>query len=152
MKPNGTPQYEREIHIGARPEIVFSFFTDPEKMKQWKGVEAELDPQPGGIYRVVVTENNTARGEFVELVPHRRIVFTWGWEEEENPLRPGTSTVEVTLEPNGSGTLLRLRHDGLPEIAIAGQSDGWEHYLDRLATAAVGTNPGPDPWAQVTEG
>ena len=45
---------EREIRVAAPPETVFAFFTDADKMVQWKGSEAQLDPRPGGIYRVDV--------------------------------------------------------------------------------------------------
>jgi uncharacterized protein YndB with AHSA1/START domain len=41
---------ELEVRIQARPESVFEFFVDPEKMKRWKGTEAELDPRPGGTW------------------------------------------------------------------------------------------------------
>jgi uncharacterized protein YndB with AHSA1/START domain len=37
---------ELEVRIQARPETVFEFFVDPEKMRRWKGTEAELDPRP----------------------------------------------------------------------------------------------------------
>ena len=43
---------ELEVRIQAPPETVFEFFVDPEKMTRWKGTEAELDPRPGGRYRV----------------------------------------------------------------------------------------------------
>ncbi len=39
---------ERVVRIAARPETVFSYFTDPKKMTLWKGISAQLDPQPGG--------------------------------------------------------------------------------------------------------
>ena len=42
--------YETQVRIEARPETVFAFFTDPAKMVQWKGVDALLDPRPGGLY------------------------------------------------------------------------------------------------------
>lgn len=38
---------ERQVRIAARPETIFVFFVDPQKMLQWKGIEAELDPRPG---------------------------------------------------------------------------------------------------------
>jgi len=46
--------YQTEVRIEARPETVFAYFTDPAKMVQWKGVDAVLDPRPGGQYRVNV--------------------------------------------------------------------------------------------------
>lgn len=138
---------EREIRIAARPEIVFSFFTDPAKMIRWKGKSATLDPKPGGIYRVDIDGRNVARGEYVELVPYRRVVFTWGWEGDNSPLPPGSSTVEISLTADGDGTIVRLRHFNLPEKEVQGHTEGWDHFLPRLQKAAEGRDPGPDPWA-----
>ena len=69
---------ECEVRIAARPETVFSFFTDPDRMIQWKGIEATLDARPGGVYRVNINGRDVARGEYLEVTPHSRIVFTWG--------------------------------------------------------------------------
>ena len=137
---------ERQIRIAARPETVFSFFTDPVKMKQWKGINAILDPQPGGIYRVEINGRDVARGEYVEVVPYRRVVFTWGWEGENSPLAQGSTTVEVSLIADGAGTIVRLRHLDLPPDQRASQVEGWDHFLPRLTLAAEGHDPGPDPW------
>jgi uncharacterized protein YndB with AHSA1/START domain len=136
---------EKEVRIAARPETVFAFFTDPKKMVLWKGITAELEPRPGGIYRVNVTGKDIARGRYVEIMPPRRIVFTWGWEGEGHPLPPGTSTVEITLIPDGDATIVRLRHYGLSAALRDEHAMGWEHYLARLAIAAPGGSPGPDP-------
>jgi uncharacterized protein YndB with AHSA1/START domain len=138
---------EREVRIAASPETVFGFFCDPELKLRWMGVQAELDPVPGGIYRVRINSRDVARGEYVEVVPHERIVFTWGWEDEGNAVPPGASTVEVTLVPDGEGTLLRFVHRDLPAQSIPPHDHGWEHYLERLSVAASGGDPGPDEFA-----
>ena len=144
--PETTDAIERVVRIAARQETIFSFFVDPEKILRWKGVSAELDPRPGGIYRVDVTRGDVARGEYVEVTPYTRVVFTWGWEGENSPLLPGSSTVEVTLIPDGDGTIVRLRHSGLPSVEQrASHAQGWEHFLSRLQVAAAGGDPGPDP-------
>ena len=137
---------ERHIRIAARPETVFSFFTDPLKMKQWKGINASLDPRPGGIYRVEINGRDVTRGEYVEVVPYSRVVFTWGWEGENSPLAPGSTTVEVSLIADGAGTIVRLRHLGLSPDQRASHVEGWDHFLPRLTLAAEGRDPGPDPW------
>ncbi|MGH2663595.1 MAG: SRPBCC family protein [Actinomycetota bacterium] len=83
---------ETEIRIPTCPEIAFSFFVDPEKYPSWQGVRAELDPQPGGIYRVEMETGDVARGEYLEVDPPRRLVFTWGWEgKSEVPPGPPPS-------------------------------------------------------------
>ena len=136
---------EREVRIEAPPETVFSFFTDPQQMTKWKGQSATLDPRPGGIYRVDMNGENIARGEYVEVVPYSRVVFTWGWEGDDSPLPPGASTVEVSLTPDGDGTIVRLRHLGLSPEQRQAHAEGWELYLPRLPLAAIGQDPGPLP-------
>ena len=142
--PETSDYVEREVRIAASPEVIYEFFTDPAKMIQWKGTDAALDPRPGGIYRVNVTGRETASGEYVELVPHSRVVFTWGWEN--GPIAPGSTTIEISLIPDGPATVVRLRHSGLSGEAAASHAEGWEHFLPRLAAAAEGRDPGIDPW------
>ena len=143
-----------ERRIAAPPEVVFGFFTDPERYRVWQGHEAELDPRPGGVFRVVMSEafGTVASGTYIEVEPPTRIVYTWGWEQhDELPegmrLDPGTSTVEITLERDGESTILRVRHSGLPtEPACQFHTWGWDLTIDRLVLAAEGGDPGPNPF------
>ena len=134
-----------EIRIDAAPEAIFPFLTDPQKIVRWKGVDATLEASPGGVYRVNVTGVKHAVGEYLEVDAPNRVVFTWGWEGDEQ-LPPGSSTVTIELISDGDGTIVRLTHSGLPEGADAAQLQGWEHFLPRLAIVASGGDPGPDPW------
>ena len=130
---------------GGRPDEVFAFLTDAERYVKWQGVKAELDPRPGGVFRVWMDADTVAQGEYVEIEPPRRVVFTWGWEGNSG-LPPGSTTVELTLEPDGDGTLLSLRHTGLPDgKAAAMHEEGWRFFTDRLILAASGQDPGPTP-------
>jgi uncharacterized protein YndB with AHSA1/START domain len=141
---------ERTVSIAARPETVWEFFVDPEKATRWMGMTATLEPEPGGVYRCEVIPGHTARGEFVELDPPHRLVYTWGWEANdkgETSLEPGSSTIEVELTPEGDGTKLRFVHRDLPSSESAeSHAHGWDHYLPRLEVAAGGGDPGEDPW------
>lgn len=137
----------REVKIQAQADVVFDYFVDPDKAARWKGMRAELDPTPGGLYRVEVIPGSTSVGEYVEIDRPRRVVYTWGWEGHE-AIPPGSTTVEVTFEQDGEYTLVRLVHRGLPAEARAQHDEGWTHYLDRLVVAAAGGDPGPDPWAE----
>jgi len=137
---------EREVSISAPAETIFLLLTDSQEVTRWMGVTAELDPRPGGIYRIDVTGQDIASGSFVELSPWTKVVFTWGWESEDTLVTPGTSTVEITLTEEGDSTLLLLRHSGLPELDRESHGMGWDHYLARLIIAAPGGDPGPDPW------
>lgn len=137
---------ERELRIAAEPETVYEFFTDPDRMIQWMGRKAELDPRPGGVFRVDLNGEHISRGEFVELDPPNRVVFSFGWEGETSIVKAGASTVEVTLTAEDGGTLMRFVHRDLPEESRGSHGHGWDHYFERLTVAAAGGDPGPDPW------
>lgn len=141
-----TTVYERTLSIDAAPETVWEFFVDPDKAMRWMGINAEFDAQPGGAYSCQVIPGHTALGEFVLLDKPSRLVFTWGWDGNEG-VPPGSSTIEVELSSEGDGTTLRFVHRDLPSAeAVASHAHGWDHYLDRLEIAAVGGDPGADPW------
>jgi len=145
--PRTATAAEVEIRIAASPETVFDFFTDPDKMIQWMGRSAELEPRSGGTMRCDINGRDVARGEYVAVERPDRLVFTWGWEGEEPTVAPGASTVEVLLARDGDGTRLRLIHSGLPSAESAERhSHGWTHYAERLGLVATGADPGADPW------
>jgi uncharacterized protein YndB with AHSA1/START domain len=124
---------EHEIRIQAPPEVVFSYLTDPAKHPAWMGQSADLDARPGGIYRCVMNEQATVRGTYLSVQRPHRVVFTWGFEGNQ-AVPPGSSTVEITLTRDGDATILRLTHTGLPHPTLASHSQGWQGYLDQLAT------------------
>jgi uncharacterized protein YndB with AHSA1/START domain len=137
----------KEIHIDAPPQIVFEFLTDPEKMVRWMGIRAELEPRPGGIYFLDPNGRDAIRGSYVEVVPHSKIVFTWGYDKPGHSVPAGSTMVEITLAPEGDGTRLRLVHRELPPEARGKHELGWTHYLERLRKISEGTDPGIDPFA-----
>jgi len=141
-----THVHRTEIFIEAGPEHVFGHFTDPARLSSWLGKAARLDPQPGGEFRFQVTDGEWCVGEYIEIDPPRRVVFTWGWENETMNVPPGSSVVEVDLAEEGAGTRLSLTHRDLPDDDSRGlHADGWSRYLYRLDRAARGLQPGLDP-------
>jgi len=132
---------ERVIDIAASPETVFALLTDPEQYVRWKGDRAQLDARPRGVFDVGFADGNRVRGEYLEVVSNRRVVFTWGWDSAEATVPAGASTVEIDLEPHGKGTRLRLVHRGLPTEARASHSEGWDYFLPRLIAVAEGRDP-----------
>jgi uncharacterized protein YndB with AHSA1/START domain len=144
--PSSTEPLRSELRIAAPPEVVFPYFTDPARMVDWMGVAALLDPRPGGTFRVEANGRDVVLGEYVEVQPPHRVVFTWGFEGPEPIAAAGSTRVEVTLEPDGDGTRLTLLHHGLPEHVRDAHAEGWTHYLARLAPAAAGHAPERDPW------
>lgn len=150
MNADGRELLVREVHIDASPEIVFAFFVDADKLTRWLATEATLDPRPGGGCVQVHGGSDDGRhgpvhmrGTFLEVDPPTRVVFSWGFVEPECGVLPASSTVEVVLQPEGSGTRLRLTHRGLPPSAIEDHRRGWKQMLDRLQQAITPTTVRP---------
>jgi uncharacterized protein YndB with AHSA1/START domain len=127
----------REVRVKADPSTIYALLIEPGK-QSWLGTDAEFDARPGGIYKIQVGGDHPALGEFVEVVPDEKIVFTFGWNEPGHPIPAGSTNVAITLIPEGDETLVRLVHSGLPDDAITDHEQGWQHFLDRLAIVAVG--------------
>lgn len=134
-----------ERRVRAPADAVFRFFSDPERWTAWQGVDAEIDLVEGGTFRVNVTGDGFATGRVVEVVPNRKVVFTWGWERPDSPVPPGSSTVLIELVPQGAETLIRLVHSDLPPDERDVHRRGWNNYVGRLAAVSEGRDPGPDP-------
>lgn len=130
-------------HVAAPPPVVYSYLTDSEKWARWQGEEATIEATTGGIFRIAMPNGSTARGEFVELVPNRRVVFTWGWIDHPG-VPPGSSTVTIDIADDGDGSLITLTHSDLPPEEIDLHRRGWDHYLPRLAGIAAGEVIGID--------
>ena len=138
---------DRTIHIDADVAEVYALLTDAEGFVRWMAPTAQLDATPGGAVTWTHVNGDVVSGAFVELVPDRRIVFTFGWDREDVGVPPGSTVVEIDLRPRGEGTELRLVHRGLPGPMADAHAGGWANYLGRLAAVAAGRDPGADPLA-----
>jgi uncharacterized protein YndB with AHSA1/START domain len=135
------PSLTLKRRIKAPPAQVFNAWADPEKIVRWFGpaetvpgsVRAELDVRVGGRFRVSFRsedgEYHEVGGVYREVVPDRRLVFSWAWHS--TPERE--SLVTVTLSQDGDGTLLTLHHEQFfDEKARDGHLRGWTGCLDKL--------------------
>ena len=118
------------VRIGAPPADVFPYFIDPALLIQWIGEWADLLPEPGGVFALNFS-NTAVRGEYVEVDPPRRVVFTWGVPGKDS-LPPGSTTVEVILTADGPDTIVELFHHGLPVEERDSHLEGWTTQLGRL--------------------
>jgi uncharacterized protein YndB with AHSA1/START domain len=131
--------------IAARPSIVFDALTTAEGVAAWWGPEdlpaivTEVDARVGGAFRIrfptLDGEEHEACGEYLEMIPPRRLVMNWWWVhggvEEE---RDGVSRIEFELKPIDGGVELTVTHADLRNDASANIHElGWEGSLGRLA-------------------
>jgi uncharacterized protein YndB with AHSA1/START domain len=97
---------------------------------------AELDVRVGGSLRLVMRspdgEEFGGRGEYVEITPRERLVFTWTWDGQEG--HEGTQLVEVEFREREDGTTtVVLTNRGLKdEESKRSHKQGWEASFDNL--------------------
>jgi uncharacterized protein YndB with AHSA1/START domain len=127
----------------AQVEVVFEAWTSPQLLRRWwpAGPEwetpvAEADARVGGRLRLVMRnpsgEEFGGGGEYIEISPPHRVVFTWTWDGHEG--HRGTQLIEVELEErNDRTTRLVLTNRGLEdEEAKRLHREGWELSFDNL--------------------
>ena len=136
-----------ELVLPAPPDVVFDMFVRPEELVRWIGISAELDPRPDGVFRFEVVPGEFCEGRYIEIDRPRRVVFTWGWTAASMNVPPGSSRVEVTLEPHAGGTKLTLVHHGLDVDGRLMHDDGWMTFLARLSGVVSGLAPSEYPAA-----
>jgi uncharacterized protein YndB with AHSA1/START domain len=121
-----------EVTIAATVDVVWAHLTTAAGLVRWVGPQATADPVPGGALRWTHPNGATVVGRFLELVPHRRLVFSYGWEDGRMGVPPESTTVEIDLAENAGATTLRLVHHGLPPEAVDDHERGWTYFLDIL--------------------
>ena len=131
-------EFEIVHWVDAPVAEVWAYFTDAEKMIEWQGVEARLDPKPGGVWWVRHENGAVLAGEFLAVDPPHALAFTWGFESPDaagsGATPAGGSRVDVRLAEEGARTRIELRHsryaDGDPV------AHGWGFFLAELARVA----------------
>jgi uncharacterized protein YndB with AHSA1/START domain len=122
---------ERVIRLPTSPAEAYAYFTEPELLNRWFGSPATAEPRPGGRLRAEVEAGYVVVGEYLELDPPHRVVFTFGGERDDD-IPPGSTVVEIDITPDGEGSIVRLTHRGLPPSAVSSVEAGWGRVLPRL--------------------
>jgi len=79
----------RQISIDAPASTLFKYLVQPELMSMWMGQACMFEPFEGGEYRCEINDNIVAGGKVLEVVQDKKIVYTFGWEGDENPVTSG---------------------------------------------------------------
>lgn len=135
-----------EHRYAAPRQSVFDAWTNPQVLKRWWAAAptwetplAEVDAREGGSYRLSMRTDegdvHTVRGEYTEISPPERLVYTWAWEEGPEPAMAGSESTLVVVEfvEDGDGTLVKLTHSGFASEQIRDlHVQGWEAVLANL--------------------
>jgi uncharacterized protein YndB with AHSA1/START domain len=146
------PQSGKTLHLertlAASPERVFAACVEAERFAEWWGPagftspSVQLDVRKGGRYRITMRppEGDAfhLRGEFREVAPPLRLVYTFVWEEPDPDDQE--TVVSLTFERVGENTTLSLdqgpfKTDARYEL----HEGGWIQTLDRLERSLART-------------
>jgi uncharacterized protein YndB with AHSA1/START domain len=127
----------------ARPEKVWSAWTDPETLIGWfcttkakpGSMRAELDVRAGGRYRISFEmqsgEYSEVGGVYRDVVPNEKLVFSWAWHSTKER----ESLVTVSIRPDGAGSLMVFTHEQFfDEAARDNHAKGWNELFGQLET------------------
>ena len=134
------PQLRLTRRYTVAPARVWRAWTEPQALSAWFGpgepnsvTLAELDVRPGGRYRIRFHtqdgEEHEVFGIYEEVVPERRLVFSWAWRSTPDRV----SRVALDLRPAAEGTELDFLHERFfDQAACDGHRRGWTATLVKL--------------------
>ncbi|HEY2600758.1 MAG TPA: SRPBCC domain-containing protein [Thermoleophilaceae bacterium] len=95
---------ERELVLPCEPDGAWEAVADPERLGDWLGGTVEMDPVPGGEFRINF-EDGSERVGFVEELDADEHRFAFWWRAPEDEL---ATRVEISLQETDEGTLVRV--------------------------------------------
>lgn len=128
--------------LRAPPARVYRAFLEPDALARWLPPYGftctvhEIDARVGGGFRMSFRnfssgESHSFGGEYLELVPDRRIRYN---DRFDDPNLPGVMEVDVSLTQVSCGTELSVAQDNIPEaIPLEMCYLGWQESLLQLA-------------------
>ena len=97
---------ERDLLLpGVEPEETWESVADPKRLGDWLGGEVEMDPVPGGDFRIRFDGGAGEREGFVEELDADAQRFAFWWRRPEDEL---STRVEISLEETDEGTVVRV--------------------------------------------
>ena len=136
----------------APAERLYRAFLDPDAMAKWLpphgfiGHVHRMDARVGGSHRMSFTNLGTGHshafgGEYLELVPNERLVYT---DRFEDPNLPGEMRTTVTLRSVSVGTEVDIVQEGIPAVIPSEACHlGWQESLQLLAWLVEAEIPEP---------
>ena len=124
-----------DARYGAVPRRVFNAWLDPDIAGKWLFATAtrpiasvEIDARVAGPFRFVERREGSRvehTGEYIEIVPHRRLVFSLALDDRPRVL----TRVSVEIEPRDVGCQLSLTHENVPSDQVDATEARWTGIL-----------------------
>jgi|SRR5262249_52758810 len=132
--------------FNAPPSLVFALWSSAEHMKRWMGPkdficpEATIDFRVGGRYRAMIKSaqhgENSFSGVYREIVPDKRLVFTFIWENE-GPSAALEMLVTITFEERDGKTVQTFHQAPFRNVERRDSHvGGWSQAFDKQAAYA----------------
>ncbi len=103
-----TRNFKFKLQIAAPIQEVYSAFTNASGLSEWLCSAAQIDAVKGGRIYLWWENGYYSNGEFIDLIPSDRMVFSWHGKAE-----PGSSRVKVNFKPYEHGTVITVNHQEL---------------------------------------
>src|SRR5688572_10325187 len=126
---------QQTVTIKSSPEVVFKALTQADELMRWFPTRVESDPRPGGKFKFSwefanASENGSQQGEYVEVVPNRKLSYTWTAESI-------LTLVTFNLTEAGGETIVELDHSSMqsgndPKKLHDMHANQWEFFMMTL--------------------
>jgi uncharacterized protein YndB with AHSA1/START domain len=153
MKTNPPTTSDTALHLTREFKAplahVYSVWSNMDHARKWWGpegcetLELTADLRVGGKYRWRLRTPDgaemTATGEYREIEPREKIVYTWHWEDDPEWENHDSVVTVVFIAKDAGTTELRLSHENLPSLESRdNHTGGWNSALDRFARLVSG--------------
>jgi len=88
-----------------------------------------IEPRPGGVYRLIMSNDAVMNGMFSQVSPNRQLEYSWQWAGGDE-----ITEVEVVFETHPDGSAVQLTHSGFQSAAsLQNHATGWDSYAAGFA-------------------
>jgi uncharacterized protein YndB with AHSA1/START domain len=132
-------------HFVEPPVKLWQAWTDPQRVRLWFGsdpngtvIQTQLDVQVGGKFEVTFANADrttyTCYGTYREVEPNTKLIFSWSWKNTPDV----EELVSVSLQADGSGTLMTFVHANIDPDTSHAYETGWSTTFEKLEKVLKG--------------
>jgi uncharacterized protein YndB with AHSA1/START domain len=142
MNPKQNGSVRIEWFFDAKVPVVWSMWTEPDKVKLWFGsdpkgkvMDAKINLREGGGYEVtfqnVDRSEYTCFGNYRDIQPYTCLVFTWAWKNRPDHIE----LVNLEFADDQDGTRMTFSHSEIDQETSHNYAEGWRTTFGKLERA-----------------